>query len=224
MHRARPRYGRIVVLSVSLVLTAGAAGAAIGLVPYGDGDKPADTAAADESEPMPEPASAARHIGHDSPPGHGAPPTPDDSAASSDHGDAPPRVPAGSGQGRRVVYDMSAQRVWLVGPRGGLLRSYPVSGSMSDNLRPGSYDVYSRSRHTVAFDQQSTMNYMVRFTEGDIAAIGFHDIPEDLAGQPVQTVDQLGTARSHGCIRQRTADAREMWRFATIGTPVRVLA
>jgi lipoprotein-anchoring transpeptidase ErfK/SrfK len=144
-------------------------------------------------------------------------------AARLEHGD-PSEAPRRSGHGRRVVYDMSDQRVWLVGADGSVRRSYLVSGSVYDNLEPGSYRVYSRSRHAVSFDQQSTMDFMVRFTEGDNAAIGFHDIPENVSGDPVQSFDQLGTPLSHGCIRQRPADAMAMWRFADLGTLVRVLA
>jgi hypothetical protein len=66
------------------------------------------------------------------------------------------------------------------------------------------------------------MRYMVRFTQGDTAPIGFHDIP--LMGEkPVQTPAQLGTALSHGCIRQAADDARALWRFAPVGTPVVVM-
>ena len=68
------------------------------------------------------------------------------------------------------------------------------------------------------------MKCFVRFTHGDTgAAIGFHDIPVD-AGAPVQTVGQLGTPTSHGCIRQRTADAKALWGFAPVGTTVVVVA
>ena len=119
---------------------------------------------------------------------------------------------------------MSDQRVWLVGPKDRVQRSYLVSGSVYDNLDAGRFDVYSRSRWAVSFDGQSTMEYFVRFTEGDNAAIGFHDIPEDSNGDEVQTADQLRTPRSHGCSRQRLVDAKAMWRFAHIGTDVRVLA
>jgi lipoprotein-anchoring transpeptidase ErfK/SrfK len=62
----------------------------------------------------------------------------------------------------------------------------------------------------------------VRFTQGERAAIGFHDIPVD-DGRPVQTVDDLGTPQSHGCIRQRPRDARAMWEFAQLGTTVVVV-
>lgn len=150
-------------------------------------------------------------------------PRPDAKPARLEHGD-PSEAPRHSGHGRRVIYDMSDQRVWLVGANDSVRRSYLVSGSVYDNLGPGSYRVYSRSRHAVAFDQLSTMDFMVRFTEGDNAPIGFHDIPDDVNGDPVQSLRQLGTPRSHGCIRQRHADAKAMWGFAHIDTPVRVLA
>ena len=61
------------------------------------------------------------------------------------------------------------------------------------------------------------------FTRGQNAAIGFHDIPVN-RGHKVQTVAQLGTPTSHGCIRQRPADAKVMWGFADLGTKVDVVA
>ena len=133
-------------------------------------------------------------------------------------------VPADSGSGRRVVFDMSDQHVWLVRAGGSAARSYPVSGSVYDNLDPGTYEVYSRSEQAYAFDGSGSMRYMVRFTQGDNAAIGFHDIPIDDAGDKVQTQAELGTPQSHGCIRQWPDDARALWRFAPLGTTVVVTA
>ena len=132
--------------------------------------------------------------------------------------------PRGSGQGRRVVFDQSAQQVWLVRDGGSVGATYAVSGSRHDNLQPGRYAVFSRSRHAVGFDYRSTMDWMVRFTEGDNAAIGFHDIPVDVRDRPLQQWNELGTPQSSGCIRQRPRDARELWRFAPVGTPVVVVA
>ena len=129
-------------------------------------------------------------------------------------------LPSDSGSGRRVVFSQGQQRVWLIGGKGAVLRTYPVSGSLTDNLDPGSYQVYSRSLHAIGIDDSGTMRFFVRFTQGDTgAAIGFHDIPVD-AGERVQTVDELGTPTSHGCIRQRTVDAKAMWDFAQLGATV----
>lgn len=132
-------------------------------------------------------------------------------------------LPSGSGSGRRVVFDISAQRVWLVDRAGAAQRTYLVSGSVTDNLGPGHYAVYSRSRNAVGVDDSGTMQYFVRFTQGKNAAIGFHDIPVD-NGRQVQSVAQLGTPMSHGCIRQKPADAKRMWAFADLGTKVDVVA
>ena len=119
----------------------------------------------------------------------------------------------------------SDQRVWLVDDRrAASSATYLVSGSLYDNLDPGTYAVYSRSEQAWGFDGSGTMKYFVRFTEGDNgAAIGFHDIPID-NGALVQTVDQLGTPQSHGCIRQEREDAIALWEFAPIGTEVVVTA
>ncbi len=136
--------------------------------------------------------------------------------------DPDPPLPRDSGTGRRVVLALADQRVWLVGGDEEVRRTYPVSGSVYDNLLPGEFEVFSRSRHATGIDG-STMERMVRFTRGAKSAIGFHDIPW-MRGRPVQTSADLGTPLSHGCVRQSDADARAMWRFGRIGTPVVVLA
>lgn len=131
-------------------------------------------------------------------------------------------VPADSGEGRRVVFDQSAQRVWLVGREGRVQRTYLVSGSVEDNLDPGTYEVYSRSMKAWGIDDGGTMKYMVRFAYGKRAAIGFHDIPVK-DDELVQTRAELGTALSGGCIRQWRPDARALWEFAPMGTTVVVV-
>lgn len=198
------------MLVVSVGLTVGSAvSSALGLGLY---PQPSTAVAAGIVErPVGDPGSAA--------PPAAQPVTPPAAAAA----DPEPGVPAGSGTGRRVVFDMSDQRVWLVHRDESVRHTYLVSGSRVDNLDAGSYEVYSRSLHATGFTGATTMDYMVRFTAGERAAIGFHDIPRDAAGERVQGFDELGTATSAGCIRQRTVDARVLWRFAPVGTPVVVV-
>jgi len=149
---------------------------------------------------------------------------PQDDVADNDTSGLDPPVPADSGEGKRIVFDQSDQRVWLVDDDGTVERTYLVSGSLYDNLDPGTYSVYSRSEHAWGVDDSGTMQYFVRFTQGtEGAAIGFHDIPID-NGHLVQTVAQLGTPQSHGCIRQERDDAIALWNFAPIGTEVDVTA
>jgi len=64
---------------------------------------------------------------------------------------------------------------------------------------------------------------MVRFARGRSLAIGFHAIPRDRRGRPIQTEAELGQYRSHGCVRQSDADALIVWNFAPLGTKVVVI-
>ncbi|WP_435768905.1 L,D-transpeptidase [Nocardioides sp. SYSU DS0651] len=231
-HRAevRPRYGRVSALGAALAVTLVAVAGGFGLLPSGgeptaassvtsadrstagSTTRPADTT----DEPAADSASSAP-AGRRS---KAAAATGPEGAGDPDDTSLPPR----SGSGRRVVFSESRQRVWLVDAAGKVLRSHLASGSVYDNLDPGSYEVFSRSRHAVGIDDSGTMEYFVRFTHGDAgAAIGFHTIPVH-EGRPVQRVAQLGTPLSHGCIRQKRDDAIALWEFAPVGTTVVVTA
>lgn len=133
-----------------------------------------------------------------------------------------PPLPADSGVGRRVVYAVGQQRVWWVEADGRVVNSYLVSGK-AGTPRPGRYHVYSRSRHTTSVNGSARMEFMVRFARGRSAAIGFHSIPVNRRGAPLQSEAQLGSARSAGCVRQRWIDAAGLWDWAPIGTQVNVV-
>jgi hypothetical protein len=230
-HRGtRPRYGRMAVASVSLTVTAVAALGGLGVLPSsaqrdvaphaaapGASGPPALEVRAYTGPPVADPT------GSDLLP-RSAEPTAADPTTRTPTADAVDEIaveqlPADSGEGRRVVFSESRQRVWLVTGGQHVRRTYLVSGSAYDNLDPGTYEVYSRSEQAWGVDGSGTMRYFVRFTQGDAAAIGFHDIPV-YDGKLVQSPSQLGTPLSHGCIRQRRSDARVLWRFAPLGTPV----
>lgn len=140
---------------------------------------------------------------------------------------AGPQAPADSGEGRRIVYSKTEQRVWLVEADERVVRTYLVSGNRSPNLpTPGEYSVTSRSATSFALSNPHIVwRFMVRFTTGPAGDnIGFHEIPVDQrTGAPVQGEAQLGQALSAGCIRQATADAVFLWEWAPIGTTVVVL-
>lgn len=128
-----------------------------------------------------------------------------------------PALPAASGAGRRIVYSNSAQRVWLVNADETVHRSYLVSGRRGVP-RPGTYSVFSKSRYSSSGSVR--MEHMTRFARGSTLAIGFHSIPVDRRGRPIQSTSQLGTFRSHGCVRQAPSDAAYLWDWAPIGTVV----
>ncbi|WP_148572679.1 L,D-transpeptidase [Nocardioides caldifontis] len=204
----RLRRGRVAALGASLVVTTTAALGGLGVLPS-SGEPSYAATPRDDALTLSGSASSST-TGSVAPGSTGT--------ASASETDAVP-VPADSGEGRRVVFDVSDQRVWLVREDGSVARTYLVSGSIYDNLDAGSYAVYSRSRNAIGIDDSGTMKFMVRFAHGDRAAIGFHDIPVD-DGEPVQELDDLGTPMSHGCIRQARPDAKALWRFAPIGTTV----
>ncbi len=122
--RTRPRYLRLAAAGAALVVTLVTLLAGIGVLPFG-----ADSAAATANS------------------GTGA------SEVASLTGTRLPEsrpvsdaLPDLSGSGKRVVFDMSEQRVWLVDQNEDVVRTYLVSGSLTDNLTPGTYQVFSRSR------------------------------------------------------------------------------
>jgi hypothetical protein len=224
----RPRYGRIAVAGVSCLVTGIALLGGVGMLPFPVAADPAGGAAIERAS-YPQ-ASASSEAVTPSTAGDVRASQPDPSSSGqadpgstvTAQGEDPAALPADSGQGRRVVFSEGEQRVWIVSGGQRVKRTYLVSGSVYDNLDPGTYEVFSRSENAWGVDG-STMRLFVRFTHGDSAAIGFHTIPE-LGGSAVQTASQLGTPLSHGCIRQKERDAVAMWHFAQLGTTVVVTA
>lgn len=135
-----------------------------------------------------------------------------------------PELPIDSGRGRRVVFDQSQQRVWLVASDGDTRRSYLVTGSRYDNLRPGTYQVNSKNRVARTYRGGGTFEYFVKFAQGRTSAIGFHAVTKLNNGRFVYARDDLGTARTPGCVEALPSDAKALWQFAPVGTPVVVTA
>ena len=152
-------------------------------------------------------------------PRHAPPSQPDRQWQNWPQDGTTPPLPANSGTGRRVVYSISHQRVWLVDdvPTDHVDRSYLVSGRRTYPAT-GTYRVFSTSRHTRAGAVR--MEYMVRFTKSRRTNVGFHSIPVNRRGVPIQSEAELGQYRSSGCVRQRLSDAAYLWSFAPVGTTV----
>jgi hypothetical protein len=220
----RPRYKRLGAAGGALAVTLVAVLGGMGVLPAEQSSAVASSATPRHSNLQPDPKTGSEESS--------GPQLGDVAPSAGARGDQAtakvlsPTLPANSGTGRRIVFAMAEQRVWLVDDQAGqdvVRRTYLVSGSVTDNLKPGTYSVYSKSADAVGIDDSGTMKYMVRFAHGPNAAIGFHDIPV-LRGDKVQTRDQLGTPQSHGCIRQWRPDAKALWSFAPVGTEVDVVA
>ena len=132
-------------------------------------------------------------------------------------------LPPTSGSGRRAVYSIRLQHVWVVNADDQVIRQFPVSG-MRGQPKPGKYSVFSQSLTSFSPELQGvTFRYMTRFAIGRNGGnIGFHEIPVR-NGKPMQTVEQLGTFRGSGCLRSSTEDARFMYAWAKPGTTVVVV-
>jgi len=122
------------------------------------------------------------------------------------------------GSGRRILYSMDTQRVWLINDTGELHKTHQVSGRRGIPSL-GRYRIYSMSRYAWAPYDGITMEFMVRFARGEWP-YGFHSIPIHPDDAPLQTPQQLGTHRSGGCVRQLWDDAEAVFEWSTLGTRV----
>lgn len=123
-------------------------------------------------------------------------------------------LPAFSGTGERVVYDLGRNRVWLMGPNQKVKRTFRVHPSTVDP-KPGTYKVESRAPHVTGSDGVPVEN-VVRFATSQGTTIGFSSALDGSLPEPEQQ-------RKTGGIRERAADGEAMWLFATIGTKVVVV-
>jgi hypothetical protein len=135
-------------------------------------------------------------------------------------------VPAGTGNGRRIVISQRQNWVWLVGARGHVV----AQGGMVDNtgvLKRGTYGVGSYcGRPTRMRLNQSGAVWMDDFVRFAPCGIGFHRIPRyKSSGRQMHADWLLGTdlAKSHGCVRLSRGLAAQVWGFTTRPTPVRVV-
>ncbi|MCX2971015.1 hypothetical protein WDH52_10545 [Streptomyces sp. TRM70308] len=129
----------------------------------------------------------------------------------------PEALPEESGSGRRVVYALEADRVWLVAEDGSVERTYPVEPGTLDPV-PGHYTVTSRDGAVTGTDGVP-VEHVVRFATFAGTGIGF-SAPREADAEPVASPPP---GRQTGGIRERREDGRAMWVFATIGTPVVVV-
>ncbi|MFI2430357.1 hypothetical protein [Streptomyces sp. NPDC018693] len=126
----------------------------------------------------------------------------------------PDTPPDGSGTGRRVVYSVDDDRVWLVGADGKVRRTFRVTPGTIDPA-PGSYTVTSRSVAVTGTDG-TPVEHVVRFTSVGGLSIGFSAAVDGSMAGPPRSVRT-------GAIREAREDGAAMWDFATIGQRVVVV-
>lgn len=145
----------------------------------------------------------------------------------------PRPLPEKSGKGKRIVFQNSLNWVWIVNENEEVVKSVPVSGR--DGVpKAGKYRVMSKSEFSQSiFFPEIKMKWSVRFaiSPNGKNTISFHSIPTCAweGGHcspvgPMQTVEQLGTFQSGGCVRMLDVDAEFLYNFVEVGTRVLVLA
>ncbi|MDG9719976.1 hypothetical protein [Streptomyces sp. DH24] len=126
----------------------------------------------------------------------------------------PARVPDGSGTGRRIVYSLGQQRVWLVDASEATRRTFRVwPGTVSPD--PGTYTVTTRREATTGSDGVNIEN-IVYFAAKSGLSIAFSNAVDGSSPPPAEGTDTGG-------IRLRTADGSALWAFGTTGTTVAVV-
>ncbi|WP_435864391.1 hypothetical protein [Streptomyces phaeochromogenes] len=126
----------------------------------------------------------------------------------------PTALPAASGTGRRVVYSVDDDRVWLVGSGDRVKRTFKVTPGTVDPA-PAAYVVTSRSGKITGSDGVA-VEHVVRFTNVSGTAIGFSAALNATPPAPAPS-------KKLGGIRESREDGTAMWEFATIGTRVTVI-
>ncbi|GAA3372766.1 hypothetical protein GCM10020367_29430 [Streptomyces sannanensis] len=124
---------------------------------------------------------------------------------------AAPALPKDSGDGKRVVYSISADRVWLVAADETVTTDFPVvHGAVIPP--PGTYKILHRVESATGGDGVP-ITYVQYFTKSVDSWIAFG------AQEPGPSPADAGK-RSGGGIRETVENGRRIWEFAPVGTPV----
>ncbi|WP_327289186.1 hypothetical protein [Streptomyces sp. NBC_01198] len=144
--------------------------------------------------------------------GHSAPP-PKKSAPAKPTPKTYP-LPLHSGVGKRVVYSISAKRVWLVDGGNKVARTYPV---VAGNVAPSKgvhYVFYRRASGTGGDGKRVEHTVLFAMTHG--VNVGFSAAIDGSLTKP-------DPAKQNAAIRATRADTAAMWQFATVGSAIDVM-
>lgn len=140
-------------------------------------------------------------------------PRPRKSLTPGDEGDggAAAAVPANSGTGRRLVYSLKADRVWLVDAGDKALRSFTVWPGTLDP-EPGEYAAGTRTAATTGSDGVP-IEHVVYFAFSGGVNFAFSHAVDGASPAPAEGKRTAG-------VRLPVDAGKALWDFATTGTPV----
>ena len=125
--------------------------------------------------------------------------------------------------GKNLEVDLSQQEMYVkIGDT--TIRTFPVStGAPHHPTPPGEFKIFLKQEVRVA---GSTPHYiMPLYQMFKAGGYGLHALPSLANDHGVfwrEALDHIGSARSHGCIRLLPDDAKFVWNFTDLGTPLKV--
>lgn len=129
----------------------------------------------------------------------------------------------GAGKGKRIIVDLSEQKLKLI-ENGRVISVRTIStGKWLTPTPTGEYK--TRNKIVTAYSKPYGlyMEYWMAFTAD--GSYGLHSLPYwklGNGGRLYEGANHLGTPVSHGCIRQSLADAKSLYDWAPVGTPVTI--
>jgi hypothetical protein len=143
---------------------------------------------------------------------------------------APPPIPADSGTGKRVVYSVKDNRVWLVNEAESSLREYVIAPAPVKPT-PGNYSVTVKKEEAQKGSDGLTITHSVRFGFAQGLPVGFAatETPLDKINPPkaaptgTARPKSTSTATQSAGMRSTPDDGLALWNFAPVGTPVVVV-
>lgn len=138
------------------------------------------------------------------------------------------RIPVGGGSasaggdGKRIVVDLSEQRMYVYQNRQLLWKWVVSTGRPGQETAVGHYQVLNKLPNAYAYTWSLQMPYWLGIYWAGSLQNGIHALPILPNGQRLWE-GYLGTPVSFGCIILSTQNAQTLYNWATVGTPVDIV-
>jgi LysM repeat protein len=141
---------------------------------------------------------------------------------SGGSGSVAPAAPAAPSGAKRIVIDLSAQRMYVY-QNGQLLWNWVVStGLPGRDTAVGSYKVLNKIPNAYASTWNLQMPYWLGIYWAGSLQNGIHALPIQSNGQRLWE-GYLGQRVSYGCVILSTQNAATLYNWASVGTPVDIV-
>lgn len=129
--------------------------------------------------------------------------------------------PTAAGSGKKIVVSLSRQELWVYEFDRVISIRKISSGKWSTPTPTGTFQVYNKIPNAYSKPYGLYMEWWMAFTPD--GANGLHALPYwklKNGGKLYEGAAHIGTPVSHGCIRQTLVDAKSLYDWTPIGTPV----